>query len=218
MVVDSVVDAAISQCFESYMSERLTELNQVQHQLSMTVTEMKRLVQANQENLSILAHEMKAPLTPIIGYADLFLRQSRIEEGRDYVASLEHIERVLRGGRKLLHVINDALELSRYEAGKLSIDPESTDVRSIVQTVVEAMQPLANDRQLQLITQLDQAPDEVITDPLRLQQILTNLVSNAIRYTETGSVAIACNVLDSDRWSLSVTDTGISYSVGAVTM
>jgi signal transduction histidine kinase len=212
VVVDSVVDAAISQCFESYMSERLTELNQVQHQLSMTVTEMKRLVQANQENLSILAHEMKAPLTSIIGYADLFLRQSRLEEGRDSVASLEHIERVLRGGRKLLHVINDALELSRYEAGKLSIDPESTDIRLIVQTVVEAMQPLANDRQLQLMTQLDQAPDEVITDPIRLQQILTNLVSNAVRYTETGSVTIASNVLDSDRWSLSVTDTGIGIA------
>lgn len=211
-VVDSVVDAAISQCFESYVSERLNELNQVQHQLSMTVAEMKRLVQGNQEHLSMLAHELKTPLTSIIGYTDLFLRQSRLAEGRDSVASLEHIERVLHGGRKLLHIINDALELSRYEAGKMSIDPEATDVRSLIQSVVEVIQPLADARQLQIKTQLDQAPDEVITDPVRLQQILTNLVSNAVRYTETGSVTIACSRFNHDHWSLSVTDTGIGIA------
>lgn len=212
IVVDSVVDAAISQCFESYVSERLTELNQVQHQLSMTVTEMKRLVQANQDSLSILAHELKTPLTSIIGYADLFLRQSQLTEGRDSVASLEYIERVLRGGRKLLHVINDALELSRYEAGKMSIEPESVDVRFVIQSVVEVIQPLANDRQLQVLTQLNHAPDEVITDAIRLQQIVMNLVSNAVRYTEKGSVTIECRALDDDRWSVSVTDTGIGIA------
>lgn len=212
VVIDSVVDAAISQCFESYVSERLNELNQVQHQLSMTVTEMKRLVQANQDNLSMLAHEMKTPLTSIIGYADLFLRQSQLSEGRDSVASLEYVERVLRGGRKLLHVINDALELSRYEAGKISIEPELTEVRSLIQSVVEVMEPLANKRDLQIVTLLDQAPDEVITDPVRLHQIVMNLVSNAVRYTEMGSVTIACNMLDRDRWSLSVTDTGIGIA------
>lgn len=212
VVIDSIVDAAISQCFESYVGERLNELNQVQDQLSMTVAEMKRLVQANQANLSMLAHEMKTPLTSIIGYADLFLRQSRLEEGRDAVGSLEHIERVLRGGRKLLHVINDALELSRYEAGKISIDPEGVDVRSLIQSVVEVLQPLADDRHLHILTQLDQAPSNVITDPMRLQQILMNLVSNAIRYTETGSVTITCSVLDRDRWTLSVIDTGIGIA------
>ncbi len=212
VVVDAVVDAAISQCFESYVSERLNELNQVQHQLSMTVAEMKRLVQANQANLSMLAHEMKTPLTSIIGYADLFLRQTRLAEGRDSVVSLEYIERVLRGGRKLLHVINDALELSRYEAGKITIEPEAIEVRSLIQSVVEVIQPLADDRQLQLVTRLDQTPDEVITDPVRLQQILMNLVSNAVRYTETGSVTITCSILDCDRWSLSVADTGIGIA------
>jgi len=212
VVVDSVVDAAISQCFESYVSERLNELNQVQHQLSMTVEEMKRLVQANQENLSMLAHEIKTPLTSIIGYADLFLRQSRLGEGRDSVASLEHIDRVLRGGRKLLHIINDALELSRYEAGKMTIAPEPVDVRLTIESVVEALQPLADNRCLQLQTQLDQAPDKVITDPVRLQQILMNLVSNAVRYTETGSVTIACKPLETDQWALSVTDTGIGIA------
>jgi len=212
VVIDSVVDAAISQCFESYVSERLNELNQVQHQLSMTVEEMKRLVQANQTNLSMLAHEMKTPLTSIIGYADLFLRQSRLEKERDSVASLEHIERVLRGGRKLLHVINDALELSRYQAGKITIKPKPINIRSLIQSVVEVIQPLADDRQLRITTELDGAPDTIHSDPTRLQQILTNLVSNAVRYTETGSITITCNSLVQEQWALSVTDTGIGIA------
>lgn len=211
-VIDSVIDSAISQCFKSYVAERLQELEQVCNQLIITISELKRLARANEDNLSILAHELKTPLTSIIGYADLFLRQSRQEEKRDSISSLEHIEQVLRGGRRLLHLINDALELSRYDAGKMQMIPEAIELSALIQSVIEMIQPLANERNLKLITELDQAPKEVITDPFRLQQILTNLVSNAVRYTETGSVTIAAQTLPSDRWSLSVTDTGIGIA------
>ncbi len=211
-VIDAVVDAAISKCFESYVSERLQELNQVQSQLTMTVDELKRLVSANQSNLSIFAHELKTPLTSIIGYADLFLRQSRLDSDRDSVASLEHIERVLRSGRKLLHLINDALELSRYEAGKMAVHPEAIDIRALIESVIDVIQPLADERHLKLTVNLDRAPQEVITDPIRLQQIVTNLVSNAVRYTEAGSVTITVDQLPHDRWSISVKDTGIGIA------
>lgn len=207
-VIDSVIDLAVSQCFKSYVAERLNELEQVRNQLSVTVSELKRLARTSEDNLSILAHELKTPLTSIIGYADLFLRQSRTEE-RDSVSSLEHIEKVLRGGRRLLHLINDALELSRYEAGKMQILPEAIDLRALIDAVIELMQPLISDRHLELITDLKNAPEEVITDPFRLQQVLTNLISNAIRYTESGSVTITCQTLPNDRWLVSVTDTGI---------
>ncbi|MBE9013806.1 sensor histidine kinase, partial [Pseudanabaenaceae cyanobacterium LEGE 13415] len=184
-VIDSVIDLAISKCFKSYVAERLHELEQVRNQLGITVSELKRLARSSEDNLSILAHELKTPLTSIIGYADLFLRQSR-QETRDSVGSLEHIEQVLRGGRRLLHLINDALELSRYEAGKMQVIPEAINLQSLIAAVLDLVQPLISDRDLQLMTDLDDAPEEVITDPFRLQQVLTNLVSNAIRYTETG--------------------------------
>ncbi|MBD1823106.1 sensor histidine kinase [Cyanobacteria bacterium FACHB-DQ100] len=209
MVIDTVIDLAISKCFKSYVAERLDELEQVRSQLSMTVTELKRLARSSEDNLSILAHELKTPLTSIIGYADLFLRQSRQEQARDSIASLEHVEKVLRGGRRLLRLINDALDLSRYEAGKMQVIPEVIDLPALIQAVLEVIQPLANDRGLQLITELDQAPAEVITDPYRLQQVIVNLVSNAVRYTEFGSVTITSRTLANDRWAISVTDTGI---------
>jgi len=208
-VIDSVIDLAVSQCFKSYVAERLDELEQVRNQLNITVSELKRLARSSEENLSILAHELKTPLTSIIGYADLFLRQSRKEEAQDSVSSLENIERVLRGGRRLLHLINDALELSRYQAGKMQIIPEAINLPALIRAVLEVIQPLANERGLQLITELDEAPPEVISDPFRLQQILTNLASNAVRYTQSGSVTISCRTLPNDRWLISVADTGV---------
>ncbi|MBW4538972.1 MAG: sensor histidine kinase [Myxacorys chilensis ATA2-1-KO14] len=212
-LINAVVDSALSQCFKSYVQERLQELELVQHQLTMTVEELKRLAQANQDNLSVLAHELKTPLTSIIGYSDLFLRLSRQDGNLTSSKKLEHIERVLGSGRRLLHIINDALELARYEAGKLQPVPELTDVRAVIQTVVEVMQPLADSRKLDLVVTDTQAPSQVITDPTRLQQILTNLVSNAVRYTEAGSVTIKCEGLPNDRWLCSVSDTGIGIAL-----
>ncbi len=76
-LIDATVDEAIAQCFKSYVDERLVELEQLQSQLQLNNQELTRLVRANQDNLSHLAHELKNPLTSIIGYSDLFLRQER---------------------------------------------------------------------------------------------------------------------------------------------
>jgi signal transduction histidine kinase len=208
-LIDLVVDAAISQCFKSYVGERLHELEQMQHQLTLTNQELNRLVCANQDNLSLLAHELKTPLTSIIGYSELFLRQQKQAETRDTIPRLEHIERVLRNGRQLLQVINDALELSRYEAGKMQIHPAPLEVRSLIESVVEVVQPLADNRGLRLELECDRAPVWVTTDSLRVQQVLSNLVSNALRYTEQGSVTISCVANSNSSWTIAVRDTGI---------
>ncbi|MBF2000371.1 MAG: HAMP domain-containing histidine kinase [Synechococcales cyanobacterium M58_A2018_015] len=214
-LINTVVDAAIAQCFKSYVSQRLQELERLQNQLSFTNQELNRLLQASQENLSHLAHELKTPLNSIIGYSELFLRQHRRSDVKDSVPNLEHVERVLRNGRQLLRLINDALELSGYELGKIQLQLIETDVRSIIGTVVEMIQPLADERGLRLCLDCDAAPRLVKTDPLRLQQILTNLGSNAIRYTETGTVTIVCRTLNTQQWELSVQDTGIGIAPAA---
>jgi signal transduction histidine kinase len=208
-LINAVVDTAIAQCFKSYMQERLRELELLQNQLALTNQELNRLIRASQENLAMLAHELKTPLNSIIGYSDLFLRQQRQSEMRDTVASLEHIERVLRNGRKLLRLINDVLELSRCDAGRMMLQLAETDVMAIVESVLETVHPLADSRGLELVVDCKLAPKQVIVDSLRLQQILTNLVSNAIRYTVTGNVTIYSRSISSSEWEISVTDTGI---------
>ncbi|MEI2583178.1 sensor histidine kinase [Scytonema sp. PRP1] len=209
-LIDMVLDEAIACCFQTYTKQRLTELEQLQNQLSLNNQELTRLVRANQDNLSILAHELKSPLTSIIGYSDLFLRLQRQQSNeKDSITHLEHVERVLRSGRLLLHLINDALEISRYDAGQMKLQAEPTNVHELIINVYEMLQPLADNKNLQMGVDCDRAPEEVVTDPLRLQQIVTNLVSNAIRYTESGTVKIKCETLGIDKWSIVVCDTGI---------
>ncbi|XWK88344.1 MAG: sensor histidine kinase [Phormidium sp.] len=212
-LINATIDEAISQCFKSYVDERLQELQQLHSQAELTNQELSRLVKAHQDNLSQLAHELKNPLNSIIGYSELFLRtHNKNTEVRDTVPNLEHIERVLRNGRQLLRLINDTLEISRYSAGKIKLSLEPTDVRSLINNVVELLEPLANEKQLQLAIDCDRAPETVVTDPLRLQQIITNLVSNAIRYTNSGIIELNCQKLSAHHWSIKVTDTGVGIA------
>ncbi|MEH2329119.1 HAMP domain-containing sensor histidine kinase [Nostoc sp.] len=215
-LIDTVIDEAIARCFNSYTQGRLQELKQLQSQLRLTNQELTRLVRANKDNLSHLAHELKTPLTSIIGYADLFLRQQRQQpELKDTYANLESIERVLKSGRVLVRLINDTLEISRYNAGQMKLQPTLTDVRSLINSILEMIEPLASAKELSLVVEYDRAPSQVITDPLRLQQILTNLLSNAIRYTESGSIHLQCWTLSQQQWAISVTDSGIGISPDA---
>lgn len=105
LLIDLVIDEALALCFTSYVAERLRELEYLQNQLSRTNQELTRLVRANQDHLSVLAHELKTPLNSIIGYLELFLRhQRRTPEVKYDLSKLEHIERVLRNGRQLLRL------------------------------------------------------------------------------------------------------------------
>ncbi|MEH1783174.1 MAG: HAMP domain-containing sensor histidine kinase [Nostoc sp.] len=227
-LIDAIVDEAIARCFKSYVEERLRELKQLQLSLTLHNEELTRLISANQEYLSQLAHELKHPLTSIIGYSDLFLRQQRRKtEIKDNYTNLEHIERVLRNGRQLLHLINDVLELSRYEAGQIKIQLAPTDVCELIDNVCEMLEPLAAGKNLQIVVDCDglsatryananakgeRTPEKPLTDSFQLQQIVTNLISNAIRYTESGTIIIMCQVLENQRWAIAVSDTGVGIA------
>lgn len=208
-LIDIVIDEAIAQCFTSYVDERLRELQQLQNQLARTNQELTRLVCANQDSLSILAHELKTPLNSIIGYSELFLRhQRKTSEIKDNLPKLEHIERVLRNGRHLLRLVNDTLELSRADSGKMQLRLMPTEVSSLINSVVEVLEPLALSKNLQMVIDCSLAPVQVVTDPLRLQQIVTNLLSNSIRYTQFGKIQLTCQKLSNNQWVIAVSDTG----------
>jgi signal transduction histidine kinase len=212
-LIDAVIDEAIARCFNSYVQERLRELEHLQTSLTLHNEELTRLININQDKLSELAHELKHPLTAIIGYSDLFLRQQRRNiVPKDNYTNLGHIERVLRNGRHLLRLINNILELSRYEAGKLQLEPEVINIRELINHVCEMLEPLAAEKNLTILVDCDRLPPEVITDGFQLQQIVTNLVSNAIRYTDAGTISIKCEVLDSENWAIAVVDTGIGIA------
>ena len=211
-LIDSALDELIADCFKTYTQARFQELQELQNQLQLTNQELTRLVRASQENLSHLAHELKTPLTSIIGYSELFLRQRNNSKLKDSVPNLAHIDKVLSNGRRLLRLINDTLEISRYEAGRIKLQLTATNVRSAIGTVVEIIEPLAKAKNLEIAVECDPVLDQVMTDYLRLQQIVTNLVSNAIRYTQAGTITIKTELLSDKHWSICITDTGIGIA------
>lgn len=212
-LIDSVIDRVICLSLESYVKTRLEELEQVRGQLMLTNQELTRLVETQREDISHLAHELKTPLNSIMGFSTLLLQQKqKATRGQDTSLSLQLTEKVVKNARQLLRLINDTLEISRYEAGKMQLNLESIDVRSLIQTIIEALEPSAQQKDLEVILNCDSAPEQVMSDPLRLRQIIINLVSNAIRYTESGTISITCQMYDNNQWSLMVADTGIGIS------
>ena len=157
-----------------------------------------------------MSHEIRTPMTAILGYADLMLDEN---VGRD---TREHVAVIKRNGEHLLRLINDILDLSKIEAGKLQIEPTRCSPVQVVAEVVSLMRPQAAAKQLKLKTELAHPlPETVLTDPLRLRQVLVNLVGNAIKFTDQGEVRLAVRLnADSGRSSLcfDVTDTGIGMN------
>ncbi|MBD1812627.1 HAMP domain-containing histidine kinase [Microcoleus vaginatus DQ-U2] len=212
-LIDTALDEVIAKCFQTFTQERFQELKDLQNQLQLTNRELTRLVRANQENLSHLAHELKTPLTSIIGYSDLFLRQQEnYSEIKGSVPNIGHIDRVLNSGRLLLRLINDTLEISRYEAGQIKLQLAAIRLPDVLATVVEIIEPLAKAKGLEIAVECHLSDDLVVTDCLRLQQIITNLVSNAIRYTTAGTVTIKSELLPDKYWTVTVSDTGIGIA------
>ena len=205
-IIDTVIDEAIARCFQSYTDERLRELKQLQTQLQLTNQELRRFVRQSQENFSNLAYSLETPLNFVISYSDLFLQESA--DIRDNYPSLQHIEKVLSKGRQFLHLLNDTLEFVRYESGSLQLQPTQTNVKNAIDNVIETMAPLADTKKLTLIVECDRAPLQVLTDPLRLQQVLTNLLGQAICNTSTGTIKLICQLLSDTEWCIVVSDTG----------
>ena len=165
---------------------------------------------AKSEFLANMSHEIRTPMTAILGYADLMLEENI---GR---ATQEHVEVIIRNGRYLLGLINDILDLSKVEAGKMQIEPIRYSPSKLVAEVVSLMRVRADAKHLNLTTELaSPLPETVLIDPLRLRQVLVNLVGNAIKFTDQGEVRLAVR-LTSDgvppRLRFDVTDTGIGMN------
>jgi signal transduction histidine kinase len=154
--------------------------------------------------LANMSHELRTPLNAILGYTEL-LRDGIYgqipEKGR------ETMERIDRSGRHLLALINDVLDLSKIEAGQLTLSLGDYSLKEVVQTVVTALEPLAAEKKLALSVTL--APDLPVGrgDDRRLSQVLLNLVGNAVKFTDAGEVRVAARVSDA-AFVVSVSDTG----------
>jgi len=188
------------------------ELEAYQKELIKAKEEAEQGKRIKENFLANMSHEIRTPINGIIGLAHLLERTELTEEQREMISLLEI------SSSSLLGVINDILDLSKIEAGKFRINRTSTDIVNICNSVVNLLRIRAKEKKLNLDIELDpELPSHVLADSLRLNQILMNLIGNAIKFTSQGGVTLKVEIIDHKgnniRIRFSVVDTGIGIAL-----
>jgi CheY-like chemotaxis protein len=151
-----------------------------------------------------MSHELRTPLNAVLGFGQLLELESLTDDQQ------ESVEQILKGGRHLLDLINEVMDISRIEAGELALSPEAVLASELVQETVDLIRPLAAQRGIQLVVDRSGLCDcYVFADRQRSKQVLLNLLSNAVKYNRPrGTVAVTCEQPNATRVGISVADTG----------
>jgi signal transduction histidine kinase len=168
--------------------------------------ELKRLDQVKTDFFSVINHEMRTPLTAIVGYTELLLARGRLPAGQEHM-----VQTIKNNSQRLLDLVNNILDISRLEEGKLVVVPEAMQLAPAVKHALAVVQPLADSKHISIGLDIPPGLPDVWADPIRVHQILVNLLNNAIKYTpDTGAIHITAhqNALP-DKVEVSVSDTGI---------
>ncbi|GIV39306.1 MAG: hypothetical protein KatS3mg033_1106 [Thermonema sp.] len=189
----------------------ITELKRASEEVMRAKELAEHSLRVKENFLANMSHEIRTPMNGIIGMIDLLDSTPLSPEQREYVNILKE------SSETLLNILNDILDLSKIEAGKMQLRPRACSVHSIVERVHHLFLPRAHHRGNQLRFRIDEGvPPYVVADETRLVQVLSNLVNNAIKFTEQGSIDIVVKVLEEQKQQLTlyfeVKDTGIGIA------
>jgi hypothetical protein len=159
--------------------------------------------------LATISHELRTPMNAIIGFSQILLRP---KFGNLTNQQMDMVERILKNGKKLLVLLNEILDFSHLEAGKLELKPEIFDLSEVVNNTVTEIRSLAEAKNLSLLVKGDLDNKLVFNDAVRLRQILMNLLSNAIKFTESGNIFVEIKEIHQNRVTIAVEDTGIGIA------
>lgn len=165
--------------------------------------------EAKNRFLANISHEFRTPLNAIIGFSEMLMEEM---EERELMSLYEDLEKISSSGKYLLDLIKDILDLSKAEAGKMEVSLESFNPRHMVEDIVTGIQPLAGKNKNTLALNIGSDLGNMVADPNKLKQSLTNLLSNACKFCENGTISLAVHRMKKgslDWFSFKVTDTGI---------
>jgi two-component system sensor histidine kinase BarA len=198
------------------LRETLEQMEIQNVELDLAKKRAQEAARVKTEFLANMSHELRTPLNGIIGFSKQLFKSKLTATQHEYLSTIE------RSAKNLLGIINNILDFSKLEAGKLTLEKIPFSIRDTVNEVLMIIAPIAHEKDIDLSAKIDYAiPDLLVGDPLRLQQVLTNLVSNAVKFTEEGSVNVTMllikqpavnNNANEVKIEIIVRDTGIGIS------
>ena len=186
-------------------SEEIQEQNVELEAQSRQVEEANRL---KSEFLSNMSHELRTPLNSVMALSRVLMIQSKDKLSKEEINYLEIIE---RNGKQLLSLINDILDLSKIEAGRMDIRPKLFSISSTIETILERLEPVCEEKGIDLHQKIQDNLPQIESDEQKVHKILQNLLGNAVKFTKKGHVTVSAHS-DADKFYIEVADTGIGMS------
>ncbi len=193
---------------EEEVSARTAELVETNRELQEAKEKAEESSRTKSQFLANMSHELRTPLNAIIGYSEMLEEDARDAGEKETILDLRKIQ---SAGRHLLTLINDVLDISKIEAGRMELHPETVSVKDIIQEAVNTVEPLAKRNNNRLVVAPEPPAETMRTDLVKFRQSLFNLLSNACKFTENGTVSLELEkeVVDGEDWICwSVRDTG----------
>jgi len=194
-----------------YIAELITDMTR-QKKAELEILRAKELAESadriKSAFLASMSHELRTPLNSIIGFTGILLQGLAGPLNEEQKKQMGMVQ---KSARHLLQLINDVLDISKIEAGQLNLSIEQYDLSESFESVLQIIRPMAEKKGLKLVVDIDSEVRDIVSDRRRVEQILINLVNNAIKFTDHGEVRIKSTV-DEMRIITSITDTGIGIS------
>ncbi len=192
------------------ISSDITDRKRMEETLGKKTVEAEEANRAKSQFVSMVSHELRTPLNAILGYTELLGRSQFAE---DPVKRAEMIDRIYYNAQSLLQLINNLLHLNRLEAGQMPVKDETVYLHDMVRKIVYRLEPMGEEKGLKVSLVDDCGPLPIHSDPKKIEQIITNLISNAIKFTDRGSVTIRLSDLPAEQHvAVEVSDTGIGIA------
>jgi signal transduction histidine kinase/DNA-binding NarL/FixJ family response regulator len=185
------------------LSQQNQELESQRQQIQIQNLKLREAAQLKSHFLATMSHELRTPMNAIIGFSQLLQRQKLTD------SQLDMVGRIFNNGKNLLALINDILDLSKIEAGRLDLKLEKISLSALLNVTTAELRSLSEQKQIQLVINSQLTNDIIVNDRTRLRQVLVNLLSNALKFTDQGSVIVEAKQVGDDRITVIVRDTGI---------
>jgi signal transduction histidine kinase/CheY-like chemotaxis protein len=195
-----------------YDTPVLFERKDVEERLREAVTRAEAASEAKSLFLANMSHEIRTPLTGVLGLSEVLMQQDLPPDQKRMARTIHE------SGHALLGILNDILDISKIEAGRMTVASAPGDVRAILREIAEALSALVAEKGLDLTVDVDpNVPPWVSVDPLRLRQVVLNLAGNAVKFTEEGEITLRAHWLDPESLQLQVEDSGIGIAESKAT-